>query len=459
MFEKIMFKKVELWVVGLIVVVMLGFAYVLGWAIHHQLMGGKRLGPVGAVLVDLVELPHNILAGLRGDVLRHPLAAIEQRFEGQAGFAFAPNQTGEPARPYWLLSRYDGDLGRGVVELVDLDAGATVHRWMMDAERFFADQMPLQGFSGFGTYPITNDNFRPVHPWLYEDGSMVLLHHSTPLVRLNLCADAEWVEANHIYHHAIEADSDGNIWTSSYMPQTVDDVMAGPFLYDAVIKVSPMGQVLYKKSVMDMLESAGLEGLLYGIGIGKSADPMHLNDVQPVLSDGPYWQKGDLFLSLRNLSMIVLYRPSEDRVIWHKIGPWVGQHDVDILDDHRISVFSNETIEDGSGLSVREGRNRVIVYDFATQTTSGALDDALAANEVRTAQEGLSDILPDGSVIVEETEKGRALHFGPDGSVRWSYVNRAADGTVYQLGWSRPVSRTLGDKVVASLAATTCPAQ
>ncbi len=456
MFEKIMFKKVELWLVGLVVIAMLGLAYSVGWAIHHQMLGGKRLGPLGPLLVELVEVPHNILVTLRGGVPRHPLAAKQQRFDGQAGFEFLPKSADESTRPYWLLSRYDGDIGRGVVELVDLDGQVVVHRWVMDAERYFADQMPLQGFTGFGTYPITNDNFRPVHPWLYEDGSLILLHHSTPLVRLDICADPQWVDADHIYHHAIEADSDGAIWTSSYMLQTIAAVAAAPLVHDALIQVSPDGQVLYKKSVTAILESIGLEGLLYGTGNNGDTDPIHLNDVQPALQDGPFWQKGDLFLSLRNLSMIVLYRPSEDRVIWHKVGPWLSQHDVDILDDHRISVFSNETVREGKGYKVRNDQNRVIVYDFETGAVSGPFDQALADNQVKTAQEGLNDILPDGSVIVEETEQGRALHFGPDGSLRWTYVNRANDNIVYQLGWSRPIPRALGDQVVATLATTTC---
>ena len=30
-----------------------------------------------------------------------------------------------------------------------------------------------------------------------------------------------------------------------------------------------------------------------------SGDPFHLNDIEPIKSDGEYWNKGDLFLSLK----------------------------------------------------------------------------------------------------------------------------------------------------------------
>lgn len=457
MFEKFMFKKIEMWLVGLLVIVMLGLAYVVGVAVHHKMAGGQRLGSAGDALIAFVSMPHQIMMELRGQSPAHPLAALEMRFEGQQGFAFAPKQPGEGMRPYWLLTRYDGDLGRGVVDFVDLEKQETVHRWVMRGEDYFAELMPLMAFNGNGAYPVTDDNFRPVHPWLLEDGSIVLQHHSTPLLRLDLCGERQWIDSSYIYHHGIEGDADGNIWVSTYMQQTVDGLIDAALLDDALIKVSPDGEVLFVKSVVEILESAGLEGLLYGTGNDGDHDPIHLNDIQPALADGPHWQKGDVFISLRNLSMILLYRPSIDQLVWHKIGPWLSQHDVDILDDHRIAIFSNETVRSGQSYQVRNKANRVIIYDFATDQVSGPFDQALRDLEVRTAQEGLSDILPDGSVIVEETEMGRALHIGPDGGVRWSYVNRAQDGKTYQLGWSRPISRDLGDQVMAKLAATTCP--
>ena len=49
---------------------------------------------------------------------------------------------------------------------------------------------------------------------------------------------------------------------------------------------------------------------------GYLDDGLHLNDIQPALTDSPYWKKGDLFLSLRHKSLILLYRPSTGKIIW-----------------------------------------------------------------------------------------------------------------------------------------------
>ena len=165
-------------------------------------------------------------------------------------------------------------------------------------------------------------------------------------------------------------------------------------------------------------------------------DPIHLNDIQPVNYDSQYWKKGDVFLSLRHQSMVLLYRPSTNQIIWKKTGPFFHQHDIDILDNHRISIFNNNSKNFVDG-GVVDGHNEVIIYDFKTNEYSSYLKDSLIENDVRTITEGRSQILPNGDLIIEESNFARTLYFNTDGSLRWSHVNRAEDGSVYIVGWSR----------------------
>ena len=55
---------------------------------------------------------------------------------------------------------------------------------------------------------------------------------------------------------------------------------------------------------------------MYGHELEK--DPIHINDIEPVKFGGKYWKEGDVFLSLGHQSMIMLYRPSTNKVIWYK---------------------------------------------------------------------------------------------------------------------------------------------
>ena len=129
-------------------------------------------------------------------------------------------------------------------------------------------------------------------------------------------------------------------------------------------------------------------------------------------------------------------RPSTNKIIWKGTGPFFHQHDVNILDEHRISIFNNNSKNFADGEYV-DGNNEVIIYDFKTDKYSLYLNDALAGNEVRTVTQGRSKILPNGDLFVEESNYARTLYFNSDGSLRWTHVNRADNGNLYVLGWSR----------------------
>jgi hypothetical protein len=186
--------------------------------------------------------------------------------------------------------------------------------------------------------------------------------------------------------------------------------------------------------IADVLDANGLGELWRSHPY--SDDPFHLNDVQPILSSGPYWQKGDLLLSLRNLSTILLYRPSTGKVLWHRTGPWAMQHDVSVIDDHRISVFNNNWRVAWPEGEV-DGTNRVAVYDFATDKVTFPMDKVMRALDINTRAQGRATPLPGGDFMIEETERGRVLRAAPDGTVRWLYTSATPDGKRLQLRWSR----------------------
>ena len=99
-----------------------------------------------------------------------------------------------------------------------------------------------------------------------------------------------------------------------------------------LIKVSKDGKTLFSKSIIEILIENNLDHLFGDL----SDDPIHLNDVQPTLLNTDYWNKDDLFLSIRDLSLILLYRPSTNKIIWYQQYPWVFQHDVDIINERKL---------------------------------------------------------------------------------------------------------------------------
>ena len=428
-----MFKKIEIWILYLTILFSILFAVGFGVLVRQELVGSVKAGWVSKTALTLAEIPMNIKRIFESSTI------VADRFPSLDGFSGTPN----PKESYLLLSRYDGDLQEGIVELVDLSNFEVIHTWNPDINAFNDLVEQVNEFK-YLNRDFNNSRHILRHPKLTADGGL-LFKHFNPIKKIDSCSNLVFQNTHDIFHHSIETDIDENIWVPSFIyPQSLpiekvgrNLIQDGGFNDDAIVKLSPNGEILFEKSVAQIFIDNGLEYLLFSVGDAKfNVDPIHLNDIQPVDFDGKFWKKGDVFLSIRNQAMILLYRPSTNEIIWKGTGPFFHQHDVDILDEHRISIFNNNA-KNFKNVDVVDGHNEVIIYDFKTNEYSSYLKESLVQNDVRTISEGRSQILPNGDMFIEEGNYGRTLYFNADGSLRWTHVNRSGDGNVYYVGWSR----------------------
>ena len=169
----------------------------------------------------------------------------------------------------------------------------------------------------------------------------------------------------------------------------------------------------------------------------KELDPIHLNDIEPALTDTQYWKKGDMFLSLRDISSIVHYRPSNNKVINYIIGPFARQHDVDIVSDKEISIFNNNNF-------IKDNKySEVLIYNFETKEFTKLFNEQLKKENFKTETGGLSQILDDGSLLVDETNHGRIILFNNNGEKEFEFVNKGSDGKIGRIFWSRIIEDEL----------------
>jgi hypothetical protein len=430
-----MFKKVEIWILYLTILLSILFAVFFGVLVRQELVGSIKAGWVSKTALSLAEIPINTLKliGLKDDL------TVEDRFPNLDGFNGTPNSE----ETYLLLSRYDGVLQEGIVELIDLTNFEILHTWNPDIDGFNDLVEQVDEFK-YLNRDANNKRSMLHHPKLTTEGEL-LYGWEKPLRKIDACSNLVFQNTHDKFHHSIETDIDGNIWVPSHIyPQSLPIEKVGRniitfrgFHDDAIVKLSSNGEILLEKSVSQIFIDNGLEYLLFSVGNPLfNWDPIHLNDIQSVNIDGEFWKKGDVFLSLRKQSMVLLYRPSTNKIIWKGTGPFFHQHDVDILDDHRISIFNNNSKIFANG-EVVDGHNEVIIYDFKTNEYSSYLEDSLIENDVRTITEGRGQILFNGDLFIEETNYSRTLFFNKDGSLRWTHVNRAENGNVYSVGWSR----------------------
>lgn len=457
--EKFLFKKIELWLVVLILVLGLLGTVFFGMAVQYYADGGNRFPGLKPIIGGVVEFPAKVVKVLLdGGSDNSALEADEQRFGDEKGFMFNYQPSSRPDLGYLLLNRYDGDLTMSVSELVDLNSQETIHQWKFDVDPAFS-QSSYESVLGHWKIDHKTTRFKNDHAFLMPDGRVMAHSAYSPLVVSSICSKASLFKDGALYTHSMEMDSGGNYWVGKFLDPKTVSIGTNKFHDDAMAQLSPNGETLFEKSIVSILDENSLGYLIYGRGLSVD-DPIHINDIQPVLQDGSFWKKGDVFVSIRHQSMVFLYRPSSNQIMWHKIGPWIHQHDVDILDDHRIAIFDNDARLNGYSEWIVGKANNEYIYDFKTDTLSTPYRDAFIALDIRTPIEGRGEILPSGEIFVEESTAGRLLQFSADSEVIWQYINRAAsNGKVYRLNWSRLISREYGDRVRKIIEKEKCDGQ
>jgi len=450
--ERFLFRKLEVWVLMLIALIGIALAVGFGYLVLINARDGHPKGRLGQAALDIASIPETVKKLIKD---KDPRRAIRsERFGTRSGWTLAPGAKPLSKDGYLLLSRISGDEDRSVVELVDLADFSVKHRWLPDVDTLLAGVPRKSDVSNFQGWNAKL--FHYVHPLLLENGDLIVKDHQSPLFRIDRCGKMIWREYKNLFHHSTNTDAEGNLW----VPTVIDPgnpAYGTYFFEDGIDEVSPVdGKILFHRSLPDLLVEKGYEYLMFTSG-GYRDDALHLNDIEVAQTSGPYWQKGDLFLSMRHVSMIMLYRPSTDQIIWAKQGPWLAQHDVDIVDDHTIAVFNNNAYDRGNGWYVKDA-NDITFYDFATGQTRSPYRAAMKDLGIKTLTEGLFDITTEGNVIIEEENSGRIVILDPDGRLVADFINRAKDGYVYDGGWPRYIPRAVGDKVLAAMAAAPpCP--
>lgn len=446
--ERILFANVPLWVMLFAILLGLLFTIAMLVAAHE---GPGKAGMLGTLAQNLGETPraikslvpsYNFESTMR---TRDPAPALPP--------GFGAREPGFQDPGYLLIARGDPQLNRSVVELVRVRDGAVLRRYAPDIAAVNARSLK-SGVLAALPGEAQPSRYRMTHPLLLDDGS-IIFHGDSPLARVDACGKLMWT-VDGIFTHAIEPDGAGGFWVSVTYPHTRLPFVGRDFEEQGIARVSYDGKLLTNTSIAKILQDNGLYHLWGPRAYAK--DPFHINDVQPVPSDGKHWRAGDLFISLRHLSMVMLYRPSTGRIVWYRIGPWMMQHDVDILDDHRISIFNNNTLggEESDYGAVRrvQDHNNLLIYDFDTDRVSAPFDAAFGRYQVKTFREGLATLLPNGDAFVEETVFGRLLRVTPSGGLRWQYINADAKRRRYLLNWSRYLDpRQFGKAIQAAVTA------
>ena len=439
-----MFKKFFTYPVFL--VLFLSFIGLLGSTaiVKYHYDGGTKYQFLQKAVMFFAEIPINIRNMIKRNSISSDVIVPINNIIYENTKVFDKKLVVPPSKNLILISRYDGDLGRSVAELRDLNTFEVLHSYKPNIEEIYKK------------IDVSKDEFKYIkrdaginrlfmfHPSITNKGELIF-QFSSPLIKIDFDSNIVWVNNQDKFHHSIELDDEENIYVPShYSPYSElvrkyvglnKEVWNYYFLDDAINILDKNGKILFSKSVTEILIEHGYTNRIFSQQSFKS-DPIHLNDIQPVLKDTKYFKKGDVFLSLRNLSMVILYRPSTNRIIKIIEGEFYNQHDVDIIDESSISIYNNNVFYNYKNERIVKN-NEIVIYDFETNSFSKKFEKTFIENRINSAQRGLVDFSEDGSAIVEDSENGRILYLSAKGEVIWIFNNLNSKKQLYDLWWAR----------------------
>ena len=197
-----MFKKIEIWILYLTILLSILLAIGFGVLVRQEIEGTTKKGNID---ISFLSKPAAYIARLPERLLKVTLKTNanrvndpwddEREFFKQDGFDGTPNFE----ESYLLLSRYDGDLQEGVVELVDLRNFEILHTWNPDIDAFNDLVEQVDEFE-YLERDANNKRSLLVHPKLTSDGGL-LFGWEKPLRKIDACSNLVFQNTHDRFGH------------------------------------------------------------------------------------------------------------------------------------------------------------------------------------------------------------------------------------------------------------------
>ncbi len=301
---------------------------------------------------------------------------------------------------------------------------------------------------------------------MLPDGDLLVIGTHHMLLRLGWDSAPVW-KLDFSAHHDLEIAPNGDIYVLEDALRRVE-VEGGPVTIqdNAVVVVSPAGEIERRFSVYDALsddswssvlapalkgiEAAQAERLAYlrqiaasaggrgqeiadlyeaaisgdferDEGIqnilchGKAADIFHSNSVRLMPRDEPgLWREGDLLVSVRNLDRVVVLDQDTGKAVWSWGEAELQRaHHATPLDNGHIQIFDNGTRRGYSRIVEVAPRSGEITWSYEASPRDAFYSSAC----------GSSQRLPNGNVLISETNRGRAFEVDSNGDVVWTFLS------------------------------------
>ncbi|MCK4408786.1 MAG: aryl-sulfate sulfotransferase [Candidatus Eisenbacteria sp.] len=312
----------------------------------------------------------------------------------------------DPARSCGGVNFYTSGHFAGAI-LMDMD-GRVLHEWRYDFLKAWPEQIESTEIDG-------SEYWR----WAYllENGDVLAIFDGLGLIKVDRNSNLIWEHLGS-EHHDLDVTDDGRIFVltrRAHMIERINERM--PILEDFVTVLDSDGRLLKEVSVLEAFENSNFASSPAARGYVARGDIYHTNAVEVLdgsLADRiPAFGKGNVLLSMRSLSTIVVLDMDLGEIVWVASDLWLAQHDPKILDNGNILVFDNKGAQGESRVVEFNPATREMVWVYAGDRSNGFFTKMCGANHR----------LENGNTLITESDYGRAFEVTPDGEIVWEFIN------------------------------------
>jgi hypothetical protein len=266
------------------------------------------------------------------------------------------------------------------------------------------------------------------HIEMLPSGELLTIHKDGYLAKLDWNSKLLW-KRELFTHHDIATDESGEIWvlTHDFAEIPFGDGKI-PILDDYIVALSPEGEVLRKFSVFELFGDAVKESRFEAIarvmnktgreGIEEKRsllDLFHTNTLERLDRDiGGMKTRGDFLICPKHLDLVAIVDLETNRVEWSwGDGELQGPHQPSVISNGNILIFDN-----GGGRKY----SRLVEVDPATNEIVWQYK-ADPPESFYSATRGGAQELPNGNILVTESDKGRVFEITRDGRTVWEFYN------------------------------------
>lgn len=360
----------------------------------------------------------------------HPMYLLKRRYSKQGVVSYNKDKAFDG---YTVLQ---GAFEDGVqLRLIDM-SGNIINQWMVDFFKIWPNPNHLYPER---IIPKSKFNYHTQGMLVEPDGSAIVIVGDYGAVKFDRCSNVIWT-LDRMTHHTVTRDDEGGYWFAAHQDlrnipdrflkllklsrSELEKKSLSPgnmgTVENTLLYVSAEGKILKEFSVLQALINAGLEREMFDAIEIKKTDPTHINDIEIVTNELaekiPGVKKGDLLVSIRQMHMLAIFDQKNGKLKWHFQGPWVRQHDPDIMPNGNIVVYNNGLLNLNRKLS-----SNLMELDPST----GNVNVIYPKDEKTvffTNILGSHQYLSNGNRLIVESRAGRVFEIDENGETVWDFI-------------------------------------